>query len=84
MSRKVSCKYKRKAIVDKLCDVTKRPDDVKRCNVSKCSTYQWHAEEWNPVSRKIVMSYPVKIYTLPLLVLSYMWGRSAKSKSFLP
>ena len=54
MSRSVSCKYKRKVIVDQRCDVTKRPDDVKFCNVSICSTFRWQAEEWSAVSKKAV------------------------------
>ncbi|XP_078494159.1 A disintegrin and metalloproteinase with thrombospondin motifs 9 isoform X2 [Ciona intestinalis] len=48
--RRVNCRYKRKVIVDELCDVNSRPDDVTRCNVTDCPSHKWHAERWRPCS----------------------------------
>uniref|UniRef100_H2ZL21 Peptidase M12B domain-containing protein n=1 Tax=Ciona savignyi TaxID=51511 RepID=H2ZL21_CIOSA len=48
--RRVNCRYKRKVIVDELCDVSNRPDDVISCNVTRCPSYKWQVERWRPCS----------------------------------
>ncbi|CAK8698557.1 unnamed protein product [Clavelina lepadiformis] len=49
--RRISCRYKKKSIVDQLCDTNKRPNDVRSCNVTQCTSYQWEIGPWSTCSK---------------------------------
>nr|CAB3220003.1 A disintegrin and metalloproteinase with thrombospondin motifs 9 [Phallusia mammillata] len=49
--RRVKCRYKRKTVNQQLCDVTKKPVDVIKCNVTECPTFKWKLEDWERCSR---------------------------------